>query len=99
MGHAVRLAPWPGHGDWCTMRFGSAAKVLAKCKLKYCRIAECGWADPKKKTNQMLWALHRNESCDEGGKPLRRLPCERVKRLAESLTHGPCSEDYGQGWP
>ena len=30
----------------CTMRFGSTAKVLAKCKLKYCRISECsgGWA-------------------------------------------------------
>ena len=25
----------------CTMRFGSTAKALAKCKLKYCRISEC----------------------------------------------------------
>ena len=25
----------------CTMRFGSIAKVLAKCKLKYYRISEC----------------------------------------------------------
>ena len=25
----------------CTMRFGSSAKVLAKCKLKYYRISEC----------------------------------------------------------
>ena len=27
---------------WCTMRFGSTAKVLLKCKLKYYRISECG---------------------------------------------------------
>ena len=26
----------------CTMRFGSTAKVLLKCKLKYYRISECG---------------------------------------------------------
>ena len=25
----------------CTMRFGSTAKVLLKCKLKYYRISEC----------------------------------------------------------
>ena len=25
----------------CTMRFGSTAKVLAECKLKYYRISEC----------------------------------------------------------
>ena len=27
---------------WGTMRFGSTAKVLLKCKLKYYRISECG---------------------------------------------------------
>ena len=27
-----------------TMRFGSTAKVLLKCKLKYYRISECGYA-------------------------------------------------------
>ena len=27
-----------------TMRFGSTAKVLLKCKLKYYRISECLWA-------------------------------------------------------
>ena len=27
----------------CTMRFGSTAKVLLKCKLKYYRISECLW--------------------------------------------------------
>ena len=27
---------------WCTMRFGSTAKVPLKCKLKYYRISECG---------------------------------------------------------
>ena len=32
----VPLNPAP-----CTMRFGSTAKVLLKCKLKYYRISEC----------------------------------------------------------
>ena len=27
---------------WSTMRIGSTAKVLAKCKLKYFKISECG---------------------------------------------------------
>ena len=31
--------------DRCTMRFGSTAKVLLKCKLKYYRISECGGRD------------------------------------------------------
>ena len=41
-------SPWPHHSasllpkHWCTMRFGSTAKVLLKCKLKYYRISECG---------------------------------------------------------
>ena len=30
---------------YCTMRFGSTDKVLAKCKLKHYRISECT-ADP-----------------------------------------------------
>ena len=36
--------PWslPHLRTWCTMRFGSTAKVLLKCKLKYYRISECG---------------------------------------------------------
>ena len=36
--------------SWRTMRFGSTAKVLLKCKLKYYRISECGApssADPR----------------------------------------------------
>ena len=29
--------------NWqCTMKLGSTAKVVAKCKLKYCTISECG---------------------------------------------------------
>ena len=28
-----------------TMRFGSTAKVLAECKLKYYRISECCWKE------------------------------------------------------
>ena len=29
-------------GGTChTMRFGGTAKVLAKCKLEYCRVSEC----------------------------------------------------------
>ena len=31
------LSPFPQH----TMRFGTIAKVLAKCELKYCRSSEC----------------------------------------------------------
>ena len=34
----------PGHGH--TMRFGSTAKVLPKCMLKYYRISECGHGTP-----------------------------------------------------
>ena len=30
----------------CTMRFGSTAKVLLKCNLKYYRISECAWPIP-----------------------------------------------------
>ena len=30
-----------GERQRCTMRFGSTAKVLLKCKLKYYRISEC----------------------------------------------------------
>ena len=38
----VSLHDLPTCNAWCTMRFGSAATVLAKCKLKYYRISECG---------------------------------------------------------
>ena len=48
LGHNGRCtmagAEWQAH---CTMRFGSTAKVLPKCKLKYYRISECiGDDDP-----------------------------------------------------
>ena len=33
--------PWRSQSDLHTMRFGSTAKVLPKCKLKYYRISEC----------------------------------------------------------
>ena len=49
-GHGLELCPGsptalllliiPGK-TCCTMRFGSTAKVLLKCKLKYYRISEC----------------------------------------------------------
>ena len=40
---AVSCACW----TLLTMRFGSTAKVLLKCKLKYYRISECcsAWSD------------------------------------------------------
>ena len=31
---------------WCTVRFGSTAKVITECNLKYYRISECGVATP-----------------------------------------------------
>ena len=34
----------PHHAHQVTMRFGSTAKVLLKCKLKYYRISECRYA-------------------------------------------------------
>ena len=48
----------------CTMRFWSTAKVPAKCKLKYCRISECGippaaWAQsPYTQQGPLLYQTH-----------------------------------------
>ena len=42
--HCLRLAAAPAHqrqDEHCTMRFGSTAIVLLKCKLEYYRISEC----------------------------------------------------------
>ena len=45
LGHAFIPAGCRYQTDHCTMRFGSTAKVLAKCRLKYYRFSECiGWA-------------------------------------------------------
>ena len=37
---------------WLTLRFGSTAKVLAKCMLKYYRISECGCLEPILQMNE-----------------------------------------------
>ena len=49
-GHSSVLPSFPVHGlkasrrqGRLTMRFGSTAKVLLECKLKYYRISECTW--------------------------------------------------------
>ena len=48
----------------CTMRFGSIAKVLLKCKLKYYRISECSVRKPLlcislDECHVYLWLLYR----------------------------------------
>ena len=59
------------HPHWCqfgyrkngrgsvhhTMRFGSTAKVLLKCKLKYYRISECIRREGQGERHMDLWMI------------------------------------------
>ena len=49
-------APPPGQNGWSIRRFGSTAKVLAECNLKYYRISDCG-AMPA------AWAMTGHSAC------------------------------------
>ena len=56
-----------------TMRFGSTDKVLANCKLKYYRIAECAWAGMPLHYINQSFSFH--------------LPPPHWPTLHESVTH------------
>ena len=57
---------------WRTMIFGSTAKVLAECKLKYYRISECGAPLPLRQDASQLMTL----SC-------RGTPCSRPLAISK----------------
>ncbi len=95
----ARSAP---EGSWArlsaerqhTMRFGSTAKVLAKCKLKYYRISECSRPSFLLIWRVRTWSLF-NKMC-VGLLTQAEQPCLAISGWARSGLHG--GRERWRGW-